>query len=75
MLTGMNVQIGACLNLARAMSATSTVEDMYSIALDALQEALGVSRSAILLFDADGMMRFKAHRRLSEYISPDRRGA
>ena len=65
-LTNVNVQIGACLNLARAMSATSTVEDMYSIALDALQEALGVSRSAILLFDADGMMRFKAHRRLSD---------
>ena len=73
MLTGMNVQIGACLNLARALSATSTVEDMYSIALDALEEGLGVSRSAILLFDADGMMRFKAHRRLSSSYRQTRR--
>jgi PAS domain S-box-containing protein len=42
------------------------VEEIYRAALDALAQGLGVSRSSILLFDADGVMRFKAYRGLSE---------
>jgi PAS domain S-box-containing protein len=42
-----------------------TVEEIYGAALNALTDGIGVSRSAILLFDSDGVMRFKAHRGLS----------
>ncbi len=66
MLTTGNPRITACLNLARAISRTRTVEEVYSVALDALEEGLGVSRSSILLLDSDGVMRFKAHRCLSD---------
>lgn len=58
-------QIGVCVNLTQAISRARTVEDIYTIALDALEEGLGVRRSSILLFDPDGVMRFKAYRGLS----------
>jgi PAS domain S-box-containing protein len=50
----------------RAISRTTTVDDIYTAALDAFEEGLGVSRASILLFDPDGVMRFKAHRGLSD---------
>ncbi len=55
-----------CLGLVRAIARTRTVEDIYTAALDALQDGLEVSRASILLFDPDGVMRFKAWRGLSE---------
>jgi len=58
--------IATCLALTRAISRAASAEDIYSAALDTLSQALGVSRSAVLLFDADGMMRFKAWRGLSQ---------
>jgi PAS domain S-box-containing protein len=61
-----NPQIGVCLGLTNAISRVRTVEEIYSAALDALTEGIGVSRSAVLLFDPDGVMRFKAHRGLSD---------
>jgi CheY-like chemotaxis protein len=42
------------------------VGEIYAAALDALAEGIGVSRASILLFDPDGVMRFKAYRGLSE---------
>jgi PAS domain S-box-containing protein len=54
------------LTLTRAISRSRTVDDIYDVALDTLAEGLGVSRASILLFDADGVMRFKAYRGLSE---------
>ncbi len=66
MLTASNPQIAVCLALTRAIGRTRTVEEIYSIALDALRDGLGVSRASILLFDPDGVMRFKAYRDLSE---------
>jgi PAS domain S-box-containing protein len=54
------------LTLARAIGQTRTVDDIYTTALDALADALGVERSSILLFDPDGVMRFKASRGISE---------
>jgi PAS domain S-box-containing protein len=66
MLKTRSSRIGICLNLTRAISRARGVEEIYEIALDALQDGLGVSRSSVLLFDPDGVMRFKAHRRLSE---------
>src|SRR3954469_10289029 len=55
-----------CLELTRAISKARTVEEIYSAALDALGSGVGVERSSILLFDADGVMRFKAYRGLSD---------
>jgi signal transduction histidine kinase len=58
--------ITVCLELSRAIGRAQSLEDIYAAALDALGQGLGVSRSSILLFDAAGVMRFKAHRNLSE---------
>jgi GAF domain-containing protein len=49
------------------MGRARTLEDLYQAALDALAQGLGVVRSSILLFDPDGVMRFKASRGLSPY--------
>ena len=59
-------RIQACLRLTKAIGATRTVQDIYPAALDALHDGLGVTRSAILLFDSDGVMRFKAWRGISD---------
>ncbi|MEO8481115.1 MAG: ATP-binding protein [Acidobacteriota bacterium] len=48
------------------MGRTRTVDEIYPLALDALAAGLGVGRASILLFDADGVMRFKAYRQLSD---------
>jgi PAS domain S-box-containing protein len=61
-----NPAISACLSLTRAISGTRTVDEIYEAALGALGDSLGVTRAAILLFDADGIMRFKAWRGLSD---------
>jgi signal transduction histidine kinase/CheY-like chemotaxis protein len=58
--------VAVCLTLTRAISQTSTVEEIYRIALHALADGLGVSRSSILLFDAEGTMRFVASEGISE---------
>lgn len=58
--------IAACASLTRAISRTRTVDEIYETALDALAFALDVERASILLFDADGVMRFAASRGLSE---------
>jgi PAS domain S-box-containing protein len=49
-----------------ATARTQTLEDIYTAALDAVEEALGVAGASILLFDPDGVIRFKAWRGLSE---------
>ena len=64
--TAANHPIAICLSLTSAISRARTLEDIYRAALDALEQGLGVSRSSILLFDPDGVMRFKASRGLSE---------
>src|SRR6476469_6853200 len=64
--TAINPHSAVCLTLTRAISSTRTVDEIYSAALDALAVGLGVERSSILLFDPDGVMRFKAHRGLSD---------
>ena len=66
MLTSASAPLAVCLKLTGAISRSRTVEEIYDSALDALSDGLGVSRASILLFDADDVMRFKAHRQLSE---------
>jgi signal transduction histidine kinase/CheY-like chemotaxis protein len=51
--------------LADALASATTPQDIYDAALTGIQTALGVERASVLLFDADGVMRFKAWRGLS----------
>jgi PAS domain S-box-containing protein len=65
MLTTTNSHSAVCLALTRAIGKALTVEEIYAAALDALCHGVRVERSSILLFDPDGVMRFKASRGLS----------
>ena len=58
--------VSACLSLTRAISRATSAEDIYNAAIDALAQTLNVARAAVLLFDSDGVMRFKAWRGLSD---------
>src|SRR5690606_25404113 len=42
------------------------LDEVYGHALDAVVEAAGADRASLLLFDADGVLRFKAWRGLSD---------
>jgi signal transduction histidine kinase len=53
-------------SLARAVMSAESAESIFTAALDAIQLALGTDRSAILVFDSDSVMRFKAWRGLSD---------
>ncbi len=66
MLTIENQKLAVCLELTAAISRSQTTDQIYNAALDALESGLGVSRASILLFDADGVMRFKAWRGLAD---------
>ena len=58
--------MATCARLTNAISKSRSVEEIFSAALDALGSGLGVDRASILLFDPDGVMRFKAYRGLSD---------
>jgi PAS domain S-box-containing protein len=60
-----NRPLAVRLAVGRALGRTRDLDDVYSAALDTLSEFLGVSRASVLLFDPDGVMRFKAYRGLS----------
>jgi PAS domain S-box-containing protein len=66
MPTTASQHIATCSRLTRAIGKSQTVDEIYGAALDALRAGLGVERASILLFDPDGVMRFKAYRGLSE---------
>jgi len=66
MLSAANPPIAVCLSMARAIARSRSLDEIYRIALDALDTGLGASRSAILLFDDDAVMRFVASRGVSE---------
>jgi PAS domain S-box-containing protein len=65
MCTVSSSPVATCLLLTRGLSRATSPEDVYAAALDVLAQAVGVSRAAVLLFDGDGVMRFKAWRGLS----------
>lgn len=52
--------------LATAVNRAHALPDLYEQALEAIEESLTADRAAILLFDPDGLMRFKAWRGLSD---------
>jgi len=51
---------------AQVVVAAQDVETVYEAALDAIEVALGAPRSAVLTFDDDGRLRFRAWRTLSD---------
>ena len=53
-------------HLIEAIGRAERIEEIYEEALNGLQDTVAADRAAILLFDADGVMRFKAWRGLSE---------
>jgi len=56
----------AVSRLTTAIAKADSLAAVHDAALGAIQDALGVSRASILLFDTDGVMRFKAWRGLSD---------
>ena len=58
--------LAACARLTHAISRSEVLEDIYTAALNAIESGLNVERASILLFDRDGVMRFKAWRGLSD---------
>jgi PAS domain S-box-containing protein len=52
--------------LARAVSEAEGLDDILTVALDALQDLIGADRASVLLTDEDGVMRFRAWRGLSD---------
>jgi PAS domain S-box-containing protein len=52
--------------LAETVNRAEALDDLYEKALDVITASLNADRGSILLFDADGVMRFKAWRNLSE---------
>jgi GAF domain-containing protein len=53
------------VRLADAIGAARSLGDVYEAALEGLRAVSGIERASILLFDADGVMRFKAWSGLS----------
>jgi PAS domain S-box-containing protein len=53
-------------DLADSVSRAVSLEEIYAKALDALTGDLGADRGSVLLFDHDGVMRFKASRGISD---------
>lgn len=58
-------RIRTLYRLLAALSQARALDDMYEAALSSLLDATDADRAAILLFDDDGVMRFKASRGLS----------
>jgi signal transduction histidine kinase len=60
-------QLQALYLLMAALSRASALEEIYEVALAGLRHALSIERASILLFDPDGVMRFKAWLGLSDH--------
>jgi len=61
-----NQHLRRIYQLTNAVARSDTIETIYEEALNALAQSLKADRAAVLLFDADGRMCFKAWRGLSE---------
>jgi PAS domain S-box-containing protein len=59
-------RLSTVYQLTSAVSRAQGLADIYAAALASLERALSTDRASILLFDADGVMRFKAWRGLSD---------
>jgi len=59
-------RLGVLYKLLASLSQARALEDIYRAALTGLLEATSADRAAVLLFDDDGMIRFKAAEGLSK---------
>jgi PAS domain S-box-containing protein len=59
-------QLRTLHELTEAVSRAETLEAIYDIAIDGLLRSLAADRASILVFDAEGVMRFTAWRGLSD---------
>ncbi|HKQ09463.1 MAG TPA: PAS domain S-box protein [Blastocatellia bacterium] len=59
-------QLQTICQLSAAVSRAESLEEIYAETLDGLQRALKINKASILLFDPDGVMRFKGWRGLSD---------
>ena len=58
--------VSAVSALADALATATSPQHIYDAALQGIRDAIGVARAAMLLFDDDGVMRFKAWLGLSD---------
>jgi signal transduction histidine kinase len=58
-------EIALLYRITEAANRAESLDEVYEAALGGIASALGVDRASILLFDPDGVMRFKAWRGLS----------
>jgi PAS domain S-box-containing protein len=59
-------QLQVVYGMTDAVGRAGAVEEIYEEALNGLQQAVRTNRASVLLFDDDGVMRFKAWRGLSD---------
>jgi PAS domain S-box-containing protein len=59
-------QLHAVQNLSDTAGRAASLDEIYAAALDSLQKSAGADHASVLLFDPDGVMRFKAWLDLSE---------
>ena len=59
-------QLRTLHELTEAVSRAETLEEIYELAIDGLLRGLAADRASILVFDAEGVMRFRAWRGLSD---------
>ncbi|MFL6274705.1 MAG: PAS domain S-box protein [Blastocatellia bacterium] len=59
-------QLQTIYHLSAAVSRAEALDEVYAEALDGLQRILKINKASILLFDSDGVMRFKGWRGLSD---------
>jgi len=60
------LRLKALYRLTSALTRASALADVYEEALTSLYQGLEADRSSVLLFDPDGVLRFKAWRGLSD---------
>jgi PAS domain S-box-containing protein len=59
-------EVDALYRVADAIARATTLEELLEEAIDTLLETTGADRAAVLLHDADNVMRFRASRGLSD---------
>jgi PAS domain S-box-containing protein len=59
-------ELQAVHRMTDTVTHAAAIEEIYDVALDELQHTVHASRASILLYDDDGVMRFKAWRGLSD---------
>jgi PAS domain S-box-containing protein len=65
-LTRQLVQLETLHDLVSRLNSAESLDEIYGVAMEALGRTLQPDRASILLFDPDGVMRFKAWRGLSD---------